>query len=54
MFKVTYELILKSFHQLFFLNQEIHSYDSRNKDLLIVSTGTKNTLLFLVAGYGMP
>ena len=52
-FKVTYELIPKSIHQLFSENKGIHSHNTRNKDLLRVSTGTK-TLLFLVPGYGMP
>ena len=53
MFKVTYELIPKSIHQLFSKNKDIHSHNTRNKNLLRVSTGTK-TLLFLVPGYGMP
>ena len=41
MFKVTYELVPKSIHQLFSRNKDIHSHDTRNKDLLRVSTGTK-------------
>ena len=38
-FKVTYELVPKSIHQLF---KDIHSHDTRNKDLLRASAGTKN------------
>ena len=53
MFKVTYELVPKSIHQLFSRNKDIHSNDNKNKDLLRASTGTK-TLLFLVPVYGMP
>ena len=41
MFKVTYELIPKSIHQLFSKNKDIHSHNTRNKNLLRVSTGTK-------------
>ena len=42
MFKVTDELIPKSIHQLFSKNKEIHSHNTRNINLLRVSTGTKN------------
>ena len=42
MFKVTYELIPKSIHELFSKNKDIHSHNARNKNLLRVSTGTKN------------
>ena len=42
MFKVTYELIPKSIHQLFSKNKDIHSHNTRNKNLLRVSSGTKN------------
>ena len=42
MFKVTYELIPKSIYQLFSKNKDIHSHNTRNKDLLRVSTGTQN------------
>ena len=52
-FKVTYELIPKSIHQLFSKNKDIHLHNTRNKDLLRVSTDTQQTLLFLVLGYGM-
>ena len=38
MFKVTYELAPKSIHQLFFKNKDMHSHDTRNKDLLRAST----------------
>ena len=41
MFKVTYELIPKSIHQLFSKNKDIHSHNTRNKNLLRVS-GAKN------------
>ena len=41
MFKVTYELIQKSIHQLFSKNKDIHSHNTRNKNILSVSTGTK-------------
>ena len=41
MLKVTYELIPKSIHQLFSKNKDIHSHDTRNKDLLRAFTGTK-------------
>ena len=41
-FKVTYELIPKLNHQLFSKKKDIHSHNTRNKDLLRVSTGTKN------------
>ena len=41
MFKVTDELVPKSIHQLFSKNKDIHSHDTRNKDLLRASTGTK-------------
>ena len=40
MFKVTYKLIPKSRHQLFSKNKNIHSHDTRNKDLLRVFNGT--------------
>ena len=40
-FKVTYELIPKSIHQLFSKNKDIHSHNTRNKNLLRVSTCTK-------------
>ena len=49
MFKVTYELVPKSIHQLFSRNKDIHSHDTRNKDLLRASTGTTN-FIFLVPG----
>ena len=42
MFKVTYELVPKSIRQRFSKNKDIHSQDTRNKDLLRASTGTKN------------
>ena len=42
MFKITYELVPKSIHQLFSRNKDIHSHDTRNKDLLRAFTGTKN------------
>ena len=48
MFKVTYELISKSIHQLFSKNKDNHSHNTRNNDLLRVSTGTKN-LNFLIS-----
>ena len=35
MFKVTSGLILKSIHQLFSKNKDIHSHNTRNKNLLI-------------------
>ena len=41
MFKVTYELVPKSIHQLFSENKDIHSHGTRTKDLLGASTGTK-------------
>ena len=53
MFKVTYELVPKSIHQLFSRNKDIHLHDTRNKDLLRASTGTKN-FTFLSSRYGMP
>ena len=34
MFKVEYELLPKSVIQMFFKNRDIHSHDTRNKDLL--------------------
>ena len=42
MFKVEYELLPKSVIQMFSKNRDIHSHDTRNKDLLRVTTGTKN------------
>ena len=42
MFKVEYELPPKSVIQMFSINREIHSNDTRNNDLLRVTTGTKN------------
>ena len=47
MFKVKYELLPKSVTQMFSKNKDIHSHDTRNKNLLRVSTGTKNITLFL-------
>ena len=42
MFKVEYELLPKSVIQMFSKNREIHSHDTRNKNLLRVATDTKN------------
>ena len=42
MFKVEYELLPKSVIQMFSKNRDIPSHDTRNKDLLRVTTGTKN------------
>ena len=42
MFKVEYELLPKSVTQMFSKNKDIHSHDTRNKNLLRVSIGTKN------------
>ena len=49
MFKVTYKLIPKSIHLLFSKNKDIHSHNTRNKDLL-----AQKTLLFLDPAYEMP
>ena len=42
MFKVESELLLKSVTQMFSKNKDIHSHDTRYKNLLRVSIGTKN------------
>ena len=42
MFKVEYELLPKSVTQMFYENKDIHSHDTRDKNLLRVSTGTRN------------
>ena len=42
MFKVEYELLPKSVIQMFSKNRDIHSHDTRNRNLLRVATGTKN------------
>ena len=42
MFKVEYELLPKSVIQMFSKNRDIHSHDTRNRNLLKVVTGTKN------------
>ena len=48
MFKVEYELLLKSVIQMFSKNRDIHSHDTRNRNLLRVATGKKN-ITFLSA-----
>ena len=42
MFKVEYELFPKSVTQMFTKNKDIHSHNTRNRNLLRMSTGTKN------------
>ena len=42
MFKVEYELLPKSVTQMFTKNKDIHSHNTRNINLLRMSTGTKN------------
>ena len=42
MFKVEYELLPKSVIQMFSKNRDVHSHDTRKKNLLRVTTGTKN------------
>ena len=42
MFKVEYELLPKSVTQMFTKNKDIHSHNTRNRNLLRMSTGTKN------------
>ena len=42
MLKVEYELLSKSVIQMFSKNRDIHSHDTRNKDFLRVTPGTKN------------
>ena len=46
MFKATYDLLPKSITQLFSKNKDIHSYNTRSKDLLRVVIGTKNFTYF--------
>ena len=46
MFKATYDLLPKSITQFFSKNKEIHSYNTRSKDLLRVVIGTKNFTYF--------
>ena len=46
MFKATYDLLPKSITQLFSKNKDIHSYNTRSKDLLRVFIGTKNFTYF--------
>ena len=46
MFKATYDLLLKSITHLFSKNKDIHSYNTRSKDLLRVVIGTKNFTYF--------
>ena len=43
MFKVEYALLPKSVTQMFTKNKDIHSHNTRNKNLLRMSTGTKNS-----------
>ena len=50
MFKVEYELLLTSVIQMFYKNTDIHSHDTRNKNLLWVST---RMLHISVLEYGM-
>ena len=45
-FKATYDLLPKSITQLFSKNKDIHSYNTRSKDLLRVVIGTKNFTYF--------
>ena len=42
MFKATYDLPRKSITQMFSKNKDIHSYNTRSKDLLRVVIETKN------------
>ena len=42
MFRVEYELLPKSVTQMFTKNKDIHSHNTRNRNLLRMSTGTKN------------
>ena len=42
MFKIEYELLPKSVIQVFSKNRDIHSHDTRNRNVLRVTTGTKN------------
>ena len=42
MFKVEYELLPKYVTQMFTKNKDIHSHNIRNRNLLMMSTGTKN------------
>ena len=42
MFKVEYELLPKSVTQMFTKNKDIHSHNTRNRNLLRMSTRTKN------------
>ena len=44
MFKVEYELLPKSVTQMFTENKDIHSHNTRNRNLLRMSTGTTNFL----------
>ena len=46
MFKATYDLLPKSITQLFSKNKDIHSDNTRSKDLLRVYIGTKNFTYF--------
>ena len=41
MSKIEYELLPKSLIQMFSKNRDIHSHDTRNRNLSRVSTGTK-------------
>ena len=41
MFKVEYELLPKSVTQMFTKNKDIHSHNTRNRNVLRMSTGTK-------------
>ena len=42
MFKVEYELLLKSVTQMFTKNKDIHSHNTKNRNVVMISTGTRN------------